>query len=257
MPCARPCSSSTSTSSRRPTTPAGYAAGDSILLTLSRRLSRLLQAAGYAGAHLGRRIRHHPAVRARARPDHRLRRHGPPRGDDPDHLCGARDLPHRLHRPRPARSADRRAARGGAAQRRDRHGPCQAPRRRPDRGVPPDHALRPQRPFHDGNRPSPRARPQRDEGAVQADRAAGGPHHRGLRVDAALGSSPARPDRPRGLHVDRRGNRPHRQSERVPAGADRAGNSRRGRTRSRSSRRSSPASTCRAITCCATICCRT
>ena len=123
----------------------------------------------------------------------------------------------------PSRSADRRAARGGAAQRRDRHGPCTPPRRRPDRGVPPDHALRPQRPFHDGNRPSPCARPQRDEGAVQADRAPGGPDHRGLRVDAALGSSPARPDRPRGLHVDCRGNRPHRQAERVPAGADRPG----------------------------------
>ena len=66
---------------------------------------------------------------------------------------------------------------------------AQAPRRRPDRGVPPDHALRPQRPFHAGNRPAPGARPQRDEGAVQADRAPRGPHHRGLRVDAALGSS--------------------------------------------------------------------
>ena len=29
------------------------------------------QAAGHAGAHLGRRIRHHPALGARARPDHR------------------------------------------------------------------------------------------------------------------------------------------------------------------------------------------
>ena len=111
MPCARPCSSSTSTASSRSTI-GRPSAGDSILLTLSRRLGRLREAAGHAGAHRRRRIRRHPALGAGARSHHRLRRDDPARRDDADHLCRARDLPDRLHRPRPVRPADRVAPRG-------------------------------------------------------------------------------------------------------------------------------------------------
>ena len=54
---------------------------------------------------------------------------------------------------------------------------------------------RPQRPADAGERPAPRARPRRDQGAVPADRPAGGPHHRGLRGAAALGPPAPRPAR--------------------------------------------------------------
>ena len=134
----------------------------------------------------------------------------------------ARDLPHRLHRHRPAtiRRSPRGARRCCATPRSPWPMPSATAATGSRSSAPTMRSDRSDR-FHDGNRPSPGARPRRDEGAVQADRAPGGPHHRRLRVDAALGSSPARPHRPRGLHADCRGNRPHRQAERVPAGADR------------------------------------
>ena len=46
-------------------------------------------------------------------------------------------------------------------------------------------------------RPAPGARPRRDQGALPADRAARGPHHRRLRGAAALGPSAPRPLAPR------------------------------------------------------------
>ncbi len=200
----------------------GYSAGDSILLTLSRRLGRLL------------------------RPQDTLARVS---GDEfamillserePDRIIAFADMVRRavttpityaereifltasiglaLHDPQiAARREDVLRNAEIAMTHAKRHG------RRPDRGVPAEHALRPQRPAHAGNRSAPGARAQRDQGAVQADRAAGGPHHRGLRVDAALGPSASRPPRSRGFHGDRRGNRPDRQSRRLPARADRA-----------------------------------
>ena len=57
----------------------GYSAGDSILLTLSRRLGRLLKPQDTLARDRRRRVRDDPAFRARAGPDHRLRRHDPAR----------------------------------------------------------------------------------------------------------------------------------------------------------------------------------
>ena len=47
----------------------GVSAGDSILLTMARRLGRMLQAARYAGAHRQRSVRRHPGF-GRRRPKH-------------------------------------------------------------------------------------------------------------------------------------------------------------------------------------------
>ena len=139
--CARPCSSSTSTSSSRSMTPSAMPAGDSILLTLP----------AASAACSSRRIRWRASAATSSRiillserePDRIIAFADMVRRavTTPITYARARDLPHRLHRHRPPRSADRRAARGGAAERRDRHGPRQAPRRRPHRGLPPDHAL--------------------------------------------------------------------------------------------------------------------
>ena len=76
----------------------GMAVGDSILLTIARRLVASAQAAGHAGAALRRPVRADRAVGARARAHRRLR------GDHPAHLARAdrlqrpRDLPHRFDR---------------------------------------------------------------------------------------------------------------------------------------------------------------
>ena len=121
-----------------------------------------------------------------------------------------------------SRSADRRAARGGAAQRRDRHGPCASamaatgsrcsgPTMRSDRS---DHFTMETDLRHalDRNEMKVLFKPI----VRLEDRTIAG-FESMLRWDhPRLGR-----DRPRGLHVDCRGNRPDRQAERVPAGADR------------------------------------
>ena len=187
--CGRPSSSSISTSSSRSTKPSAMRRAIRSCLTLSRRLGRLLEPQDTLARVRGDEFA--MILLSEREPDRiiafadmvRRARH------DPDHLRGARDLPDRLHRPRPHDPQIAARREEVAAERRDCHGSRQAPGRRSHRGVPADHALRPQRPLHPGERPAPGARAQRDQGSVQADRPPGGPHHRGLRVHAALGSS--------------------------------------------------------------------
>ena len=76
----------------------GIAVGDSILLTIARRLSPPAQAAGHAGAALRRPVRADPALGARARAHRRLRRDDPAHIARADHLQRPRNLPDRLDR---------------------------------------------------------------------------------------------------------------------------------------------------------------
>ncbi len=69
------------------------------------------EAAGHAGAALRRPVRADPAVGARARAHHRLRRDAAQRSARADHLQRPRDLPHRLDRDRARRRRSRTAPR--------------------------------------------------------------------------------------------------------------------------------------------------
>ena len=250
---------SISTASSRSTTLVGLSAGDSILLTLSRRLGRLLQAAGHAGAHRRRRIRHHPAVRARARPDHRLRRHGPARGDDADHLSRS------ARSSSPPRSASRCYDPQIAARREE------VLQERRDRDGARASAMAATASRSSGR---PCARDRSDRLTLESDlrqaldrdeiKVLFKPIVRLEDRTIAGFESMLRWDHPRLGRIAPEDFMPIAEEtglivnlERLPARAHRRASSRPGRTRSRSSRRSSPASTCRAASSCATTCCTT
>ena len=76
----------------------GIAVGNSILLTLARRLTRILQAAGHAGPARRRPVRPDPDVGAGSGAHHRLRRDHPQDHPRADRLQRPRDLPDRLDR---------------------------------------------------------------------------------------------------------------------------------------------------------------
>ena len=176
----------------------GLPAGDSILLAMARRLGRLLKPQDTLARVTGDQFAMLLALRARARPHHRC-------WPTPSAACvaapvmfGDREIfmtaSIGIALPDPSAQIARR---GRAAQRRDRDDARQAPGRRPDRGVPPGHARAAHRPAGAGDGPAARAGAQRDQGAVPAHRAAGGPHRRRLRGADALGSSQARAARRR------------------------------------------------------------
>jgi GGDEF domain-containing protein len=89
----------------------GFSAGDSILLTLSRRLGRLLRRRTRSARIAGDQFA--IILLSERDPDRIIGFAEMVRRalDDADHLRGARDLPDRLDRPRALRSAERQAAR--------------------------------------------------------------------------------------------------------------------------------------------------
>jgi PAS domain S-box-containing protein len=186
----------------------GMAVGDSILLTLARRLGRLLKPqdslARLAGDQFSLILRRDPAQSA-ARADHVQR---------------ARDLPHGLGRHR----AGRRPAtpqRGGSQGRRARDVSRQAHRRRPHRGVQAGDAGAQDGPPDPRVGPASRDRARGNHHPVPADHPARGPLGRGLRGLGAMGPSQDGPDVPVRVHLDRRGDRPDRRPRPVHARANR------------------------------------
>ncbi len=148
----------------------GISAGDTILLTISRRLHRLLKPQDSLSRFSGDQFalmllsEQDPARIA----DHR-------RGDqagDPlaDHLRQARDRAHRLDR---ADHLDLASDDGGGPDqgRRTRHVPGQALRRRPHRAIPPGLPFGRHGPAAVRIRPAPRVGAQRAEAGLSADRA--------------------------------------------------------------------------------------
>ena len=117
----------------------GMALADSILLTLARRLGRLIKPHDTLARLVRRSVRSHRAVGARLRPHHRARGNRPPHAAGADHLQRSRDLPHRLDRigARRLRAATRRGKAQGC---RARHVSRQAHRRRSHRRVQTRHA---------------------------------------------------------------------------------------------------------------------
>ena len=95
------------------------------------------EAAGHAGPHRRRRVRHHPAVRARARPHHRASptwsaaRSTTPITFAEREIFLTASIGLALHDPQIAARREE-----VLQERRDRHGARQAPWRRPHRGVP-------------------------------------------------------------------------------------------------------------------------
>ena len=199
----------------------GIAVGDSILLTLARRLTRILKPqdtlARLAGDQFGLILM---SEQDSAR-DHRLCRNHPQDHPRADRLQRPRDFPHRLDRPGAQRSAD-------AADRRDHQGrrACdvsfQAHRRRPHRRLQAGDAGAQDRPADAGIRIAPRHRARGNHHPVSADRAAGGSLDRRLRGAGALGSPETRAHVAAGIHHHRRGDRPDRRSRHVRDGPDRA-----------------------------------
>ena len=171
----------------------GIAVGDSILLTLARRLTRILKPqdtlARLAGDQFGLILMSEQDSGAH----HRVRRNHPQDHPRADRLQRPRDFPDRLDRPRAQRSAD-------AAVRRDHQGrracdvSLQAHRRRPHRRLQAGDARAQDRPADAGIRIAPRHRARGNHHPVPADRAAGGSLDRRLRGAGALGSPEARAD---------------------------------------------------------------
>ncbi len=198
----------------------GIAVGDSILLTLARRLTRILKPqdtlARLAGDQFGLILMSEQEPVAH----HRLRRNHPQDHPRADRLQRPRDFPHRLDRARALRSAD-------AIVRRDHQGrrtgdvSFQADRRRPHRRLQAGDARAQDRPADAGIRIAPRHRARGNHHPVSADRAAGRSLDRRLRGAGALGSSETRADVAGGIHRHRRRDRPDRRSRHVRAGPDR------------------------------------
>ena len=230
----------------------GIAVGDSILLTIARRLARLLKPqdtlARLAGDQFALILlsEKEPArIVAFAETLRRTLARA-------DRVQRPRNLPHRLDRAR-ARRKPAAPHRGSAQGRRARDVSRQAHRRRPHRGVQAGDALAQDRPADAGIGIAPRHRARGDQGALPADRAAGGPRHRRLRGAGALGSSQDGPPVAGGIHLDRRGDRPDRRPRPVRARAHRAPARHLAGAPTAGASRSSPASTCRRANCCATI----
>ena len=197
----------------------GLSAGDSILLTLARRLSRLLKAQDTI-SRLG--ADHFAAIIISE--------------NDPDQVVGLANVVRRALST-PVTFAEREIPltasiglalynpqlhprRGGHAQgRRDRDAARQEGRWQPDRGVPSSHADAPLGPHRHRGGPAPRARPGRDQGVLPAGRASRRPHRRRVRGAAALGQPAARTARPLRIHPDRGRNRRHRRSRHLRPGA--------------------------------------
>ena len=179
------------------------------------------QAAGHAGAAIRRPVRLDPAVGTRARAHRGLRRNAAPHLARADRLQRPRNLHHRLDRAG-ARRRPVAQHRGSAQGCRARHVSRQADRRRPHRNLQAGHALAQDRPADHGIGIAPRHRARRDQGALPADRAAGGSRHCRLRGAGALGSSQAWPPVAGRVHHHRRGNRPDRRPRPVRARTHRA-----------------------------------
>ena len=204
------------------------------------------QAAGHAGAARRRPVRLPAHLREPAGAHRRLRRIGAPHAEGADHARREGDLPHRLDRHRHARRQAADRGRGPDQGRRDGHLPRQAAGRRPHRGVPAGAAPARQRPRDAGIGPPPGARPRGDQGALPADRAAGGQDHRRLRGAGALGPPQARPHPAERLRAAGRAHRAHHPARPVRARPRRRASSPNGRRSSAATPRSSSASTCRA-----------
>ena len=129
----------------------GIAVGDSILLTLARRLARLLKPHDTLARLAGDQF---ALILLSERDPGRiiaLRRNHPPHLARADHLQRSRNLPHRVDRPRARRPADP-SQRGDSQGRRTRDVSRQAHRRRPHRGVQDRDARTQDRPADSGNR---------------------------------------------------------------------------------------------------------
>ncbi len=135
----------------------GLSAGDSILLTLARRLGRILKPQDTLARLSGDQF----AALIVSEPDAEqitaLAECGAPRRLDAGDLQRQGDPAHRLDRRGALRSAIARQARGHAEGCRNRHAPWQAPRRRPHRSVPGDDAQPALGPFRARRRPLSRA----------------------------------------------------------------------------------------------------
>ena len=230
----------------------GIAVGDSILLTLARRLGRLLKPQDTLARLTGDQFalillseRDPTRIIAFAETIRRTLRAPITFNDREIFLTASIGLA----------LGDGAAAthRRGAQGRRARDVSRQAHRRRPHRGVQAGDARAQDRPADAGIRSAPRARARGDHHPLPADRAAGGPLGRGLRGAGALGSSEDGPAcRPSEFIPHRRGDRPDRRSRPVRARAHRAPAQRLAAQRRGCASRSSPASTSRRGSCCAT-----
>ena len=177
----------------------GIAVGDSILLTIARRLSRLLKPQDTLARLSGDQFalillseREPARIVAFAETMRRTLRAPIAFNDREIFLTASIGLA----------LAENAAAphRGGAQGRRTGDVLRQAHRRRPHRDLQAGHAFAQDRPADDGIRIAPRHRARGDQGALPADRAAGGPRHRRFRGAGALGSSQARPAVAGGIH---------------------------------------------------------
>ena len=227
----------------------GIAVGDSILLTLARRLGRLLKPQDTLARLSGDQFalillseKESERIIAFAETLRRALR-APITFNDREIFLTA-SIGHRACR-RPAEPR-----RGGAQGRRACDVSLQAHRRRPHRGVQAVDARAQDRPADAGIGAAPRAGARGDHHPLPADRAAGGPIGGGLRGAGALGPSQDGPHVAIRIHHHRRGDRPDRRSRPVRAGARRA--PARAVAAHGAPARSGvlPASTCRRASCC-------
>ena len=198
----------------------GIAVGISILLTLARRLGRLLKSqdtlARLSGDQFG-------LILMSERDTNRIVGFA----ETSAKRSGRRsvqwtgNLPDRFGRHRVAGSAVQQG-RGTDQRRRACDVRRQARARRPFRGLQAGDARAQDRPADARIGAAPRARSRGDHAALPADRAAGRPVDGGLRGAGALGPSEDGPPVAVGIHHDCRRDRPHQRSRAVRAGAHRA-----------------------------------
>ncbi|MGY4382186.1 diguanylate cyclase (GGDEF)-like protein/PAS domain S-box-containing protein [Bradyrhizobium sp. i1.3.6] len=198
----------------------GIAVGDSILLTLARRLTRILKPqdtlARLAGDQFGLILlsEQDPARITAFAETIRKTIRAPIAFNDREIFLN------RLDRARAVRSADPVDGRDHQGRR-----ACdvsfQADRRRPHRRLQAGDARAKDRPPDAGERAAPRHRAAAAHDPVPADRAAGGSFDRRLRGAGALGSSEARTHGAVGIHQHRGRDRPDRRPRHVRARPDR------------------------------------
>ena len=201
----------------------GHAAGDLILVEVSRRLIACARAGDTAARLGGRRVRGAPRGRGRARPR--------PRDRDPRGVCPARGVHGRGPAGRPRCEPRHRDERGGCrqrerhpAQRRRRDVPREADRQGPGGDLRVEHADRRARAARPRGRRARRPRPARDGPRVPADRrsrvaedrgrggapALGPPHARSAAAGGLLRRGRVRRSHARARPVGRRGGVPAR-----------------------------------------------